>query len=371
MPVSIRKIVLHEDSLDAVSSMESTELLKIWLQLPPEQQTPSGLWAVVDDYWRRKLVYVKDVGHPVTPQELFDQVQHWEAQYMCVAEQIAAMSRVANQLRSWPKIEIFNPMAAMTAKLQEQQELLSVGSAFARQIISQNESLLRSTAAQAYKFIETTDWQSPALAKAAIEQNDTIIDAMAALHNYGQLKGFVGQIGRTSDVLERVNQLWRLPNPNDWFPQIDWPQFDWYQIEERIRKQDEEVKQHLGIDWEKPETYKAYGDVPVAALYQAAEVIKDGRLPLDENDEVKLIIIQHLAKSLSREVQREIYRNLEARLNTKTNPGPDPMAPEEMIELVQHWRKTKLSQEKYCQIHSISRYSLQTAWKWYKINFGG
>ena len=60
-------------------------------------------------------------------------------------------------------------------------------------------------------------------------------------------------------------------------------------------------------------------------------------------------------------------------LRTRCKPGPKPIEPEEMIDLVEQWRKARnagLSQEKHCAVNAVSRRTLSRAISWYRGQFG-
>lgn len=70
------RIAIGDDGdIKSVTWDRILDILKIYGQLPLEEQTPEGLWAAVDAEWRHRLVYENDVGRPITPTELFDWVQ--------------------------------------------------------------------------------------------------------------------------------------------------------------------------------------------------------------------------------------------------------------------------------------------------------
>lgn len=53
----------------------------------------------------------------------------------------------------------------------------------------------------------------------------------------------------------------------------------------------------------------------------------------------------------------------------KEKPGPKPMSSDEKKRLVLDFRKTGLTQEKYCQLNGKSKHALQTSLKWYREKY--
>lgn len=85
---------------------------------------------------------------------------------------------------------------------------------------------------------------------------------------------------------------------------------------------------------------------------------------------VDLTIVKSSIDNLDYSQKRKLYDYLESQLSGKMKPGPVPPSPEEMIEMVEHFMKTGLTQNPYCEIYSVTRYSLQQSIRWYRANVG-